>query len=121
MTFPRLPLFPWTAAVTLSRDEARRLLNVVIATLALLFALPVMVAIAVLIKLTSRGPVLFAQRRIGLDRRRLGNARGDPLRHFYHGGLSVSMYKFLSVYVKGQRAPAESGRPGHPAVDAALS
>src|SRR2546428_6512359 len=81
MTFPRLPLFPWTAAVTLSRDEARRLLNVVIATLALLFALPVMVAIAVLIKLTSRGPVLFAQRRIGLDRRAPWHGGRNPRRH----------------------------------------
>src|SRR2546426_3500293 len=99
MTLPRLPLLPWTAAVTLSRDEARRLLNVVIATLALLFALPVMVAIAVLIKLTSRGPVLFAQRRIGLDRRALGNPGGNARRHADDGGLTFIMYKFRTMRV----------------------
>src|SRR2546427_9824552 len=114
MTFPRLPLFPWTAAVTLSRDEARRLLNVVIATLALLFALPVMVAIAVLIKLTSRGPVLFAQRRIGLDRRALGNARGHSPRHSDYGGLTFTMYKFPTMQVNGGTAPAGWGQRADP-------
>jgi putative colanic acid biosynthesis UDP-glucose lipid carrier transferase len=41
----------------------------VIAALALLVALPVMVVIAVAIKLDSPGPVLFRQRRHGLNRR----------------------------------------------------
>jgi hypothetical protein len=70
------------------------LLNVVIATLALVLALPLMAAITVLIKLTSPGPVLFAQRRIGLDRRALGNAGGNLRRHSDCGGRTFTMYKF---------------------------
>src|SRR2546427_13001454 len=116
MTFPRLPLFPWTAAVTLSRDEARRLLNVVIATLALLFALPVMVAIAVLIKLTSRGPVLFAQRRIGLDRRAPGNAGGNSRRHSDYRGLTVTMYQVPPRPANGETAPEGSAQSDSPRV-----
>src|SRR2546427_10285048 len=47
----------------------RRLLNIAVATVGLVLALPLMLVIAVLIKLTSRGPVLFKQTRVGLDRR----------------------------------------------------
>src|SRR3989442_10965254 len=114
MTFPRLPLFPWTAAVTLSRDEARRLLNVVIATLALLFALPVMVAIAVLIKLTSRGPVLFAQRRIGLDRRPPGDARRQPPRHSGYRGLGVTLYQIPPIQGQREQPPEGQAARGAP-------
>src|SRR3989442_5415717 len=47
----------------------RRLLNIAVATVGLVLGLPLMLVIAVLIKLTSRGPVLFKQTRVGLDRR----------------------------------------------------
>src|SRR2546427_8784634 len=63
----------------------RRLLNIAVAMVGLVLLLPLMLVIAVLIKLTSRGPVLFQQTRVGLDRRaplRLGgeNPRRLPLR-----------------------------------------
>ena len=45
----------------------KRVADLVIASVALLFALPLMVSIAAAVKLTSRGPVLFRQRRYGLD------------------------------------------------------
>src|SRR2546428_13586051 len=47
----------------------RRLLNIAVATVGLVLLLPLMLVVAVLIKLTSRGPVLFKQTRVGLDRR----------------------------------------------------
>lgn len=99
MTLPRLRPFPWTAdfAPPLSGDAGRRLLNVSIAALGLVLALPLMVIIAVLIKLTSRGPVLFAQRRIGIDRRAFDNAGGNWRRHADAGGRSFTMYKFRTM------------------------
>jgi lipopolysaccharide/colanic/teichoic acid biosynthesis glycosyltransferase len=119
MTLPRLHPFPWAAAImSPPRDEARRVLNVVIATLGLLFALPLMVAIAVLIKLTSRGPVLFAQRRIGLDRRAPGNAGGNSRRHSDYGGLSFTMYKFRTMQVNGEAAPEVWAQRDDPRVTA---
>src|SRR2546429_7131978 len=62
----------------LDREHAaRRALNIVVAAVGLVMALPLMLLIAVLIKLTSRGPVLFTQRRVGLDRRSLSGAGGN--------------------------------------------
>lgn len=46
---------------------AEALLNRVIAAIALLISAPVMVLIAIAIRLTSPGPVLFRQTRVGLD------------------------------------------------------
>jgi lipopolysaccharide/colanic/teichoic acid biosynthesis glycosyltransferase len=44
---------------------SQRLVEIVIASCALLFALPVMLVVAVIIKLGTPGPVLFVQERVG--------------------------------------------------------
>ncbi len=49
----------------------KRLFDIAVSSLALLAFAPVMLAIAVSIKLESRGPVLFHQRRYGLDGRQI--------------------------------------------------
>src|SRR6266853_5511617 len=119
MTLPQLRPFSWTAALApQSRDAGRRSLNVVIATLALVLALPVMAAIAVLIKLTSRGPVLFTQPRIGIDRRAIGNAGGNSRRHADHGGQTFTMYKFRTMRVNGGVSHEVWARPDDPRVTA---
>ena len=46
---------------------AKRLTDIVLTLFALIPALPVMVVLALLIRLTSEGPVIFKQRRYGLD------------------------------------------------------
>lgn len=48
---------------------AKRTFDLVVSALTLLLASPVLLAIAVAIKLDSRGPVLFRQQRVGLDGR----------------------------------------------------
>jgi exopolysaccharide biosynthesis polyprenyl glycosylphosphotransferase len=48
-----------------SREVGKRALDVAVASAIALLALPVMGAIALLIKATDRGPILFAQKRIG--------------------------------------------------------
>ena len=91
-----------------------RLMNVVLASLALLIAMPVMLLVAIAIKLTSKGPVFYRQPRIGLNRR--GNhahvrSRGDARsalwarfieQHDDHrardlGGDVFMIYKFRSM------------------------
>lgn len=57
-----------TTAVS-SIEVVCRLSDVIIATSALILLAPVMVLIGLLIKLTSRGPVLFVQPRVGLGRK----------------------------------------------------
>jgi putative colanic acid biosynthesis UDP-glucose lipid carrier transferase len=49
----------------------KRTSDIVLASVALVLTLPVMLAIAIGIKLTSPGPVLFTQRRYGLDGREI--------------------------------------------------
>ena len=66
----------------------------------LLLTLPVMILIAILVKLTSRGPVLYEQARVGLDRRALSRAGGNTRRHSDLGGRPFTMYKFRTMYVR---------------------
>ncbi len=53
------------AALGLADRFAKRLLDIVVSGLGLLFLLPVMLAITIAIKATTPGPVLFSQKRIG--------------------------------------------------------
>jgi len=107
MTLPRLSPFPWTVTLQDSRpsERARRALNVAIASVGLLLALVPMLVIGLLIKLTSCGPILFAQRRIGLDRRALGHEGGNWRRHTDDGGRSFIMYKFRTMRVDAEPMP----------------
>lgn len=82
----------------LDREHAaRRALNIVVAAVGLVVAVPIMLLIAALIKLTSRGPVLFTQARVGLDRRSLSGAGGNTRRHTDLGGSLFTMYKFRTM------------------------
>jgi putative colanic acid biosynthesis UDP-glucose lipid carrier transferase len=55
--------------LTRPQVTVKRLLDILAGTLALLAVLPALVAIAALIRLNSPGPILFRQRRIGLNGR----------------------------------------------------
>jgi lipopolysaccharide/colanic/teichoic acid biosynthesis glycosyltransferase len=93
------------AAVMEEADVAsHRAMNVIIAAVALFVALPLLLLIAVAIKLTSRGPVLYTQERIGLDRRRRGTDVGHPQRTRDLGGRPFTMYKFRTMGVDAERA-----------------
>ncbi len=82
---------------TRSEQWPRRLLNVAAAALGLLLAAPVMVAIALLIKLTSPGPVLYSQTRVGVDLRRPGNAGSNGRRQVDYGGRPFTIHKFRTM------------------------
>ena len=86
-------------------DRCRRVLNVTIALVGLVLTLPLMIVIAVLIKLTSRGPVLFTQPRVGLDRRAFGNEGGNSRRHLDHGGQTFTIFKFRTMRINSGAAP----------------
>ncbi|MGH7521683.1 MAG: sugar transferase, partial [Gemmatimonadales bacterium] len=97
-------------------DTGRHVVNVVIATVAIVLTLPLMLVIALLIKLTSRGPVLFAQRRIGLDRRAPGHEGGNARRNADHGGRAFVMYKFRTMTVDDGAAREVWAQPDDPRV-----
>src|SRR3990172_6462952 len=96
-------------------ERARRFLNVVVATVALLFALPLMALIALAVKLTSRGPVFYTQTRVGIDRRQ-GNG-GNWRRTVDFGGKLFTIYKFRTMEVRPEGADHQVwARPDDPRV-----
>jgi lipopolysaccharide/colanic/teichoic acid biosynthesis glycosyltransferase len=68
----------------------KRCLDLVLAGLLLVLLLPLLLLIAILIKLDSLGPVMFTQERIGAKRQRLGRETFWVTREF-------SIYKFRSM------------------------
>lgn len=77
------------------QEGARRILNVAVAAVGLLLAAPVMLVVAILIKLTSKGPVFYKQQRIGLDLR--AKAGGNFRRKQDLGGRPFTIYKFRTM------------------------
>ncbi len=80
------------------REGARRVLNVIVAAVGLVLASPVMLLIAVAVKLTSPGPVLFKQERVGLDRRTSNG--GNSRRRVDLGGKPFTLFKFRTMRVQ---------------------
>ncbi len=88
-------------------EGSRRALNVVLAVTGLVLAAPLMLMIAVLVKATSRGPVLYTQPRVGLDRRNGGKPRPVSRRADDSGGRPFRIYKFRTMYHAPSTADAE--------------
>lgn len=70
---------------SVSYATSKRVLDVFVATIVLILASPFMLIAAILVKVTSRGPVFFAQKRVGL------------------GGQQFTCYKFRSMYADAER------------------
>jgi len=95
---------PQAEADFVAAERPRRALNFLVALAGLVLTLPAWVLIAIAIKLTSRGPVLYKQERIGLDLRASRPRENDPRRRRDLGGRPFMMYKFRTM-----RADAEAG------------
>jgi lipopolysaccharide/colanic/teichoic acid biosynthesis glycosyltransferase len=95
------------SASSYASDRLSRWLNVVVALVGVVIAAPAMLLIAVLIKLTSKGPILYRQQRIGLDRRNGASAPADDRRQTDAGGRPFTIYKFRTMRVNGHGEDAE--------------
>jgi lipopolysaccharide/colanic/teichoic acid biosynthesis glycosyltransferase len=78
-------------------ESARRALNVTVAAVGIVLTSPLMIVIAVLIKLTSRGSVFYTQTRIGIDRRAPGRPAGNSRRRENCGGRPFTILKFRTM------------------------
>ncbi len=90
--------------VEAERSEiANRCVNVVLASVSLVVLSPVIVLVAIAVKLTSKGPVVYSQTRVGLDRRRhvidalYSNRKQDQ------GGMIFTIYKFRTMRADAER------------------
>ena len=82
-----------------AREGARRALNVALAAVGLVLAGPIMLLIAVLVKLSSRGPIIYTQTRVGIDIRDPVTAGGNGRRQADVGGRPFRIYKFRTMAV----------------------
>lgn len=76
---------------------ACRVLNVVIAAIGIVLAAPLMLIIAVLVKLDSPGPVIYSQTRVGIDRRGKNPGPAASRRRINYGGRLFRIYKFRTM------------------------
>jgi lipopolysaccharide/colanic/teichoic acid biosynthesis glycosyltransferase len=83
-------------------DSLRRALNITVAAVGIVLVAPLMVGIALLIKLTSPGPVFYTQPRVGVERRSRGQVSGNNKRHRDFGGRLFNIYKFRTMVVTPQ-------------------
>ncbi len=86
----------------LGGEGTRRVLNVVVAFVALVVLLPVMALVALLVWLSSPGPVIYRQTRVGVDRRSPRLPSGNWRRSDDLGGRPFTMYKFRTMYEADQ-------------------
>lgn len=88
---------PRTTTAAPPSESLRRALNVAVAAFGILVTAPLMIGIALVIKLTSRGPIFFVQTRIGIDRRAPGEPAGNTRRSSDRGGKPFTIYKFRTM------------------------
>jgi lipopolysaccharide/colanic/teichoic acid biosynthesis glycosyltransferase len=88
----------------LPQSHGTRILNFVLALVALIVLLPVLLIIAVLVWATSRGPVLYTQTRVGMDRREPLDPSKNHRRQLDIGGNPFTIYKFRTMRVDAEQA-----------------
>ena len=105
--------FAWPASQSSTSDRSRsdhvphsrgtRVLNFVLALVGLLILLPVLLILALLVRLTSRGPVFYTQTRVGLDRREPLDPILNHRRQLNMGGRPFTIYKFRTMRVNAEQ------------------
>ncbi len=106
-----ITIFPteWTAAPSRVRGSStlgsrvKRPIDLIAAWGGLIALLPVFVLIAMAIKLETRGPVLYRQERVGLNRRRRWKTTDRERRQTVAYGRPFEIYKFRSMVVDAER------------------
>jgi lipopolysaccharide/colanic/teichoic acid biosynthesis glycosyltransferase len=105
--YSRSPSSPKKEGRNVRVEILNRVMNVALATIGLILAAPIMLVFAVLVRLTSRGPIFYTQARVGLDRRRdTSHTRDYDRRTRDLGGRAFLILKFRTM-----RTDAETNGP----------
>lgn len=92
------------AVMEASRSEMlNRVVNVALASLALVLLMPLFLIVAVAIRATSKGPIIYRQIRVGQDRRRQRVQSVRDRRRVDLGGRPFMIYKFRSMTVDAEK------------------
>ena len=91
----------------------KRTVDVLVSGIGLILLLPVFILVAIAIKLDSRGPILYAQERVGKNRRRRARRAADPASGPRPGapdrrkvdcyGRVFEIYKFRSMVADAEK------------------
>ena len=118
----------------LSTRISKRVLDIVVASGLLLLCGPIMIAAAVMVKLTSPGNMIYSQVRIGLNLRKKKTAdrrvsmeslpkgkedrrgQGQDRRGNENYGLPFTMYKFRTMRNNAEKKGAQFAQAGDPRV-----
>jgi lipopolysaccharide/colanic/teichoic acid biosynthesis glycosyltransferase len=86
-------------------DSVDRIVNITLASIGLVIAAPIMLVSAVLVKLTSPGPIFYTQARVGLDRRRIGRGASGlyDRRTRDLGGRPFMIIKFRTMRIGAEK------------------
>lgn len=79
-----------------------RAVNFALAVVFCIIASPIMLVTAILIKLSSRGPIFYSQTRVGIDRRWSKSRALHERRREDLGGVPFTIYKFRSMRVDAE-------------------
>ena len=91
------------AVVPRTRSERiNRVINIVLASLAIVILSPIFLLVALAVWLTSPGPVLYTQDRVGIDRRSRRALALYDRRASDHGGSVFTIYKFRSMHCNAE-------------------
>jgi lipopolysaccharide/colanic/teichoic acid biosynthesis glycosyltransferase len=101
----RSPREPAALCMPRRRVEwANRAINILLAVCALIILSPLMALVAILVKLTSPGPVIYTQARVGVNRRRRRTQALYDRRGADAGGVVFTIYKFRTMRNDAERS-----------------